>query len=399
MIFVTGASGFLGRELLERLLSNRKSSKICVLFRETPQQSASEKLQNLLQGILGHSLAKQCLSRVEIVPGDLCLENFGLGETAFTALASEVTAIYHCAASTALGQSLDDARKTNVFGTTQIMKLAKLANQQKGSADQQRATQFQLNYLSTAYVAGDTEQIVRPNELRLGQTFKNYYEQSKAEAEFIVRSQWSSIPTCIFRPSVIVGNSITGKTSHFHVFYIPAKFFVKGLFQALPARPNIPFDVVPVDYVADAIVALSNHAFSHGKCYHLCAGVGRETSPLEILELIVETVNTYRKEGLRKLYMPTMIPEMAALAHYSLAAAMAGVKNIEKVVVHHFNLIKQLLPFIPYMIRNPRFDTSDTSRDLTGLLPLPPLFQSYAGGIFRYCLDTNWGKLVPVGDR
>ncbi len=135
-----------------------------------------------------------------------------------------------------------------------------------------------LYYVSTAYVAGLRQGVVGPDELSFSAGFRNAYEQTKAEAEALVRDVSSRFPTVIFRPSIIVGDSISGQTSAFNVIYVPAKLLVRGLFRFVPAVPNIPFDVVPVDYVADAIAHLSRLPLPSGTCYHLTVGIGREST-------------------------------------------------------------------------------------------------------------------------
>jgi thioester reductase-like protein len=241
--------------------------------------------------------------------------------------------------------------------------------------------------------------IVNPEQLDLNQDFRNSYEQSKALAESSVRTLEGSVPYFIYRPSIIVGDSITGKTSTFNVLYVPARFIAKGLFRALPALPNIPFDVVPVDYVADAIDLLSRPGNQLGKhrCFHLCAGVGRESSPKEILLILIETINKYYQRTRGLLHMPSLVsPELLSRAFSTLSAAKNSMMHLEELVTHHIPVLRKTLPFIPYMVSNPRFEMKRTCSALHNLLEPAPLFNSYAETIFRYCLDTNWGKNSPI---
>jgi hypothetical protein len=157
--------------------------------------------------------------------------------------------------------------------------------------------------------------------------------------------------------------------------------------------PNIPFDIVPVDYVADAMVSLSKQPNSIGKCYHLSSGVGRETSPMEILDCVIDTLNKYRAKEKKTLQRPPFLsPEGLDLLASSLTMARSGMKSLGKLVSKRVDVIKHTVPFVPYMLKNPRFDTSLTIKDLRGELDVPPLFKHYAERVFKYCLDTNWGR-------
>ena len=85
----------------------------------------------------------------------------------------------------------------------------------------------------------------REEQLDVGQEFRNPYEQSKFEAERLVRAQVGRLPIQIFRPSIVVGERTTGWTASFNVLYTPLKAFVRGSLPALPARRSAPVDVVP----------------------------------------------------------------------------------------------------------------------------------------------------------
>ena len=379
MILVTGGTGFLGREIVGRLLLSRPDARVGLLVRPAPGVSAEDRVARLLTELFGASDARSLSNRVEVIAGDVAEEDFGIGRGEFQALASRTTEIFHSAATTALNEEISVAQRINIGGTEQVLKLA------RSSTLSQPA---RLNHISTAYVAGNSSAIVQPSTLDLSLSFRNAYERTKAEAEALVRDASSDINTCIFRPSIIVGDSVTGETSAFNVIYIPAKLIVKGFFLRFPALPHTPFDVVPVDYVADAIVYLSGLSHSSGTCYHLSAGLGRESSPWEILEQLIGTFNKYRRRGRSRLLMPTLVPpEVMALAHSSFSAAM---KVLERMVCERLNVFRQTIPFIPYMLDNPRFDTTLTEQALGGARP--PLFANYAELLFRYCLETDWGK-------
>ena len=108
----------------------------------------------------------------------------------------------------------------------------------------------------TAYVAGERSDLVREDELVVGQGYRNTYEQTKAEAETLVRSRLGSLPGVILRPSIIVGDSRTGVTSSFKMMYWPLKIYARRLWRTVPGYPDAVLDIVPVDFVADSVARL-----------------------------------------------------------------------------------------------------------------------------------------------
>ena len=118
-------------------------------------------------------------------------------------------------------------------------------------------------HVSTAYVAGITKGTFRERQLDAGQEFRNTYEQTKWEAEHVVNDA-SDLDPVIARPSIVMGESSSGWTPAFNVLYWPIRAFSRGLFDEVPARPEALVDVVPVDYVADALVHLLEDTSSSG---------------------------------------------------------------------------------------------------------------------------------------
>jgi thioester reductase-like protein len=394
MIFLTGSTGFLGRHLLRQLIELRPDSEFRLLIRGSSQADAQVKLREALAdayhvesaAAFQGALADEVLKRIEVVHGDLRSESFGLPRAEYLRVASGLSDIFHCAATTNLDLPIETARQVNVEGTKFIAQLALTAAEKGGNA--------WLHHVSTAFVAGDTDRIVRSDEVYTQAQFRNSYERTKSEAEAVVRGIQHVLPTTIYRPSVIVGDSLTGRTSAFNVLYLPAKLLIKGVCKALPALPHTPFDVVPIDYVAQAIAQLSSRPQAVGQCYHVSAGVGRESSPLEVVETLIGAFERYKQRRPKHLGKNLLVaPELVTRAFLSLSAAASSMRQIEKLVTEHIGVFKQLHPLIPYMLRNPRFDTSLTEEALSGVLEQPPLFSSYADTVFRYCFETNWGRL------
>jgi nucleoside-diphosphate-sugar epimerase len=160
---------------------------------------------------------------------------------------------------------LPEARAINVGGTRRMLELADACD-----------SLSRYGHVSTAYVAGTHPGRFFEGDLDLGQRFRNSYEQSKFEAEQLVRSH-PDLPFTILRPSIIVGDRRSGWTSAFNVLYWPLRAFARGLFEAVPAVETAPVDVVSVDYVADAIYELCESPGGIRESYHLTAGADAST--------------------------------------------------------------------------------------------------------------------------
>jgi nucleoside-diphosphate-sugar epimerase len=157
-----------------------------------------------------------------------------------------------------------------------------------------------FTYVSTAYVAGDRRGTVYEDDHRCGR-FRNSYERSKHEAEALVRA--SGLPWTVARPSIVVGERETGWTASFNVLYAPLRALGAGAYPVIPARRRAPLDVVPIDYVADAVVALSAHPEAVAGTFHLTAGEHAST---------IGEVGQMAVEGLDQ-HPPRLVPQRGLL--------------------------------------------------------------------------------------
>ena len=243
-VFLTGATGFLGMEVLARLLE-RGDREVIALVRPRRQASAQDRLDTVLAQLWRD--ASPYRDRVRAVAGDVTRPGLGIDPSERHALAEEVGAVLHCAASIAFDLPLEDARAINVEGTREVIGFAR-----EGKA-LGRLERFV--HVSTAYVGGRHRGTFRERQLDAGQEFRNTYEQTKWEAEHVVADARDLAPA-IARPSIVMGESDTGWTPAFNVLYWPLRAFSRGLFDEVPSLPHAHVDVVPVDYVADALVHL-----------------------------------------------------------------------------------------------------------------------------------------------
>ena len=271
-VLLTGATGFLGMELLARLIEQDDTEVIC-LVRAPSAEGAAERLASVFARL--YEEVPAAAARVSAVAGDVSLDGLGLTAADRDALLARVTSVVHCAASISFDLSLEQARQINTGGATRMLALSReLAG---------RGRLRRHLHVSTAYVAGRYRGRFHETDLDLGQGFRNTYEHSKFDAEQAIGMAKDGLPLVIARPSIIVGDSQTGWTSAFNVIYWPMRAFSRGLMDEVAIDPGAVADIVPVDYVARGLLALLTAPDASGTVA-LVAGASAPTNA-ELIEL------------------------------------------------------------------------------------------------------------------
>jgi thioester reductase-like protein len=352
-VLLTGATGFVGMELLARYLE-RTERPIAMLVRARDDDAARERASTVVRNLFGNRSRppRRYMKRIDAIAGDTTADGFGVSRSRRERLAERVETIVHCAATVSFTLPLSESRETNVQGTRNVLEFAKLA--------QRRGGLRRLGHVSTAYVAGTHAGRFCEGDLDCGQDFRNSYEQSKFEAEQLVRSQ-DTVPFTIMRPSIVVGDRRSGWTSAFNVLYWPLRAFSRGLFTTVPAVRSAPVDVVSVDYVADAVQALAGSAGAAGETYHLTAGANASTIG-EIAELASE-------------YFRRPVPRVLDPEEY----ARNGGQSVGG-------------EYFPYFSVASVFDEAATRRRLEPLgITVSPL-ADYLGRLLDFATRSRWGK-------
>lgn len=251
---VTGFPGFLGKRLVARLAERDEQFALLVepRFLAAAQQAVDE--------VAG--LAFRSRSRFELVEGDITQPDLGLDRTTVRRLANRVDQVWHLAAIYDLGVPRSVAERVNVEGTRNVNDLvAKLDRLER------------YHYVSTFAVAGRRTGVVRERELEHKAGFHNWYEETKYRAELDVKRQLErGLPTTIYRPASIVGSSRDGATAKFD-----GPYMMLDLMSRLPPPLNLLnfgasdvfFQLVPVDFVIDAMVAIAGRRDSAFRTFHL----------------------------------------------------------------------------------------------------------------------------------
>jgi long-chain acyl-CoA synthetase len=366
-VLVTGGSGFLGREAVRCLLASDGTLRLLLLLRAADEVSLARRHCQVTD-----HLPREQRERVSAMLGDTTLPLFGLSLAAYANLVRRVDRVVHLAAATHFGLSLEEARRRNVGSTARVLELCRAVRARGGRG--------RLDYVSTAYVAGDRTDVVHEEELDVGQGFRNTYEQSKFEAEALCRAAQDELPIAIYRPSIVVGHSRTGATDSYKGLYWPLRLVV-GFYDLwrpvltrvvpLPLRPDCPLDIVPLDYVSEAIADLFHRPEAAGRCYHLAGTDGCVT----VGDLVDLGCAYFGVPRLRYADPDGRFMCVGRAAH-RLGRRLGP------------RLLQDLELFWPYTVSNPRFDAANARA--AGLRP-PPVGE-YFPRLLAYAYTHRFGR-------
>ncbi len=293
-ILLTGGTGLLGRDVLRDLLQSGHT--VGVLVRDRPGTSGRHRIDELLS--CWSDQYGKVFPRPVVLAGDLSAEGLGLGLADRAWLSRRCRSVIHAGARVSFTPTNDgEPWRTNLDGTRHLLHLCT------------RLGIHQLHHVSTAFVCGDRTGTIHENDLDGGQAFHNDYERSKFEAEKLLR-QTKGVHATFYRPSVIVGDSVSGFTSTYHGFYRflelgdrLARRSIQGgrrLSLRLPFTGDEPRNLVTVDWVAQAICRIFRDPLLHGRTYHLVADSpipSRRISEAAEVELGIEGVSWVGPDG------------------------------------------------------------------------------------------------------
>jgi thioester reductase-like protein len=343
LVFLTGFPGFIGTRLARRLLEDDPELRIAALVESKMADKAREAAGKLDGG-----------DRIEVIPGDIAERDLGLDEDTSKRLYREVTAVYHLAAIYNLAVPFDIAQRVNVEGTGNVLGLC-------GRCE----NLGRLNYVSTAYVAGDRKGVVYEHELNLGQDFKNHYESTKFQAEVWVRELMDKIPTTIYRPAIVVGHSKTGETQKFDGPYYMLRTISVAQQRHMPipdfAAADTPFNVVPVDFVVDALAVADDDPELVGETLHLV-----DPEPVSARDVFNTLSKAYAGKEPRYRVPPKLVE--TSLRSKTVRRAFAGAPP-ESIV---------------YLSHPVRFDTRRADELLARHGLRCPRFDEYVGPLVRF---------------
>ncbi|GAA4785496.1 SDR family oxidoreductase [Actinomycetospora chlora] len=359
---VTGGTGFLGRMVLARLLARDDCEAVYALVR----QGSRDRLLRRFADVDGHE-------KIVPVVGDLTRPRLGLHDAEIDGLAGRVDHVLHLGAIYDITADDDANRAANVDGTRGVVELA--AKIGAGC----------LHHVSSVAVAGEYEGTFTEDDLDVGQTFGNPYHETKYQAERIVREE-GGVPWRVYRPAVVVGDSQTGQMDKVDgpYYLLTAISLLARLPSAL--RVAIPelgaTNVVPVDFVADAMVHLVHEPGLDGRAFHL---VHPRPQPVS------EIYNALAKPLGGPLVQATIPTGVGGLLHRAATAAqrVAAVAAARDIVLAELDIPPEVLPHLTFPTR---FTSERTTEALAGTGIASPEFGDYAPVLVEYWrehLDPN----------
>ena len=331
-ILVTGAAGLLGGETSARLIA--AGHTVTGLVHRNPDIRANDG------------------RRVDVaaIRGDVSRPRFGWDEEQLREVAAQHDLLVHCAATVRFDLAEEDYRAVNVDGVAHALALA-----QAGDMD--------FLHVSTAYVCGARDGLIRESDPLPDAGFANGYEASKAAGERLVRA--SGLRWAIARPSIVVGEHESGAIRQFDTTYAAFKLIAEGRVRHMPARADATLDFVPLDHVAGALVDLAERMEeAAGGTFHLVSG-----QPLPVADFT----------GAIGAYPQFHEPELVAPEDFDPALLPALERRL-------FRRVAGL--YASYFQRDPHFDARDLNA-LTGSA-CPPTGQPYIRRLIDYCIAAGF---------
>jgi thioester reductase-like protein/NADP-dependent 3-hydroxy acid dehydrogenase YdfG len=345
---VTGGTGFIGRRVVSRILDRSPDAEVWVLVRRE-SLTTFERLASRGDRAWG--------DRAKALVGDLTAEDLGLSDDTIGELGS-VDHVVHCAAIYDITVAEDMQRAANVEGTRAVIALA-------------RRLGATLHHVSSIAVAGTHRGEYTEEDFDVAQDLPTPYHQTKFEAELLVRSE-PGLRYRIYRPAVVVGDSRTGEMDKvdgpYYFFPILAKLAKLPSFTPVLLPDTGRSNIVPVDYVVDAIAELIHVPDRDGQTFHL-------TAPDSI--------------GLRGIYrgistaagLPRLRGSLPRGAATPFLRATGRAKVLRNMAVTQLGIPAEILDVVDLM---PAFTADNTREALRDTGITIPEFSSYAPKLWQY---------------
>jgi len=302
-IFVTGFPGFIAGRLVKRLAC--EGTRFILLVQSALTARARADIANITRETGAGD------DQFSIIEGDITQVNLGMSDTDTERVRSETDGLFHLAAIYDLAVERELAQRVNVQGTAHVNRFAKSIPNLK-----------RYHYVSTCYVAGRRLGLIREDELQHDKGFRNHYEESKYMAELSVEALKSDLPVTIHRPAVVVGDSRTGETAKYDGIYYLIHYLRRwpgGLSLFNIGNSEVSLNLVPIDFVIEAIVALAKDERAVGATVQIA-----DPAPLTTEQLFDAIAGTVagRKSAItlpRNLVYPVLMapgaPKMTRLPH------------------------------------------------------------------------------------
>jgi NAD(P)-dependent dehydrogenase (short-subunit alcohol dehydrogenase family) len=352
--FVTGATGFIGRHLVEELLRNRDGD-VHVLVREGSRERLDALIARWPHG-----------ERVKPVAGDLTEPLLGVDPGWLDAHKGRIDHVFHLAAiyDMTAGDEVND--RLNVAGTRNAVALA---NELGGT----------LHHTSSVAAAGAYKGLFREDMFDEGQKLPSAYHRTKFESERIARTD-ARVPWRVYRPAIVVGNSQTGEMDKIdgpYYFFKAIQKIRAMLPQWVPlAGPELGWtNVVPVDFVARAMDHIAHEPGLDGQAFHLAHPKGQRSG---------EVLNTFARAGhapAMALRVDKKLLDMLPKGTLSMLMKLPPAQGIRDNLLREWGIPPEVVAHVGFTCQ---FDTRDTERALAGSGITVPELDTYAARLWDF---------------
>jgi nucleoside-diphosphate-sugar epimerase len=359
-IFLTGSTGYIGAHVAANLLEQHGASLNLLVRARDPEDSALRLWHALQLHLEFPRFYEHLQTRIRVFRGDLTSPRFGLSDDEYDRLIHTTDSVIHCAASLNR-KSEKSCLNVNLRGTLEVLLLAQKSNYYHGLR--------RFSQVSTVAVAGKRHNEVVTEDRAIDWERSDYdpYARTKKFCEHMMRQLLPDVPTTIFRPSIVLGDSRYPETTQFDM--VKAFVFLAGL-PALPFRANDRVDIVNVDFVADAIADLHQKENPKYDTYHLSSGADSQT----FRELTAALAAAQNKR--RPLFLPFM--------QKPFSSAVNMLANRRGPIAFGASLLKV---FMPYLVWNTVFDNTRVVTEL-GRKPVP--FSRYSFPLLKFSREANF---------
>jgi len=328
LVVVTGATGAVGGQAVAALLAKRRH-EVLALARGKGRRSAEQRVRECLNGNVSGAVSGAGSGAAAPAPGCLTVESIdlrasdlGLSPAAEERILDRAEYFIHAAAQVDLSAPWSEVSANNLEGTAHVLELVGRARRLK-----------RFIYVSSAYAVGSGRPYLS-HEDRLPQepAFSNPYERSKYQAEGLVRQALAGgLMGAIVRPSIVVGDSRTGRAARHHVIYPLFRTFLHNLLSEWPLLESTTMNLVPIDFVVRRILGLMRHPSAQGRCFHL---VSQQPASLGTVLGLLGRVTDIR------------LPKLVDPKHY----------DPSRLPPEEQQVYEGLRPFLPYFDDHLRFD-------------------------------------------